>query len=219
MLAQQVAWILQEVHAEGYLYRDVKLSNFIVGRQGAVTLIDLGKAKRVGKERTLTICGTVHAIPPEVLFGAGTYPYSYEFDYYQFGVLLYEMLVGVPPFGYEGANPKLREGTTHIIADIAKGLNEEQLKLVKDPAAASLIKQLLFPPPTRLGGKGGWKEILSHEYFQRLNSAELKTVYEGQANDQLLNRWEFEGARQEIEDFGLDAGRYEREDSDPFENF
>lgn len=52
-------------------------------------MIDLGKAKRIGKERTNTICGTLHAIPPEVLFGGGSYSYAYELDYYEFGVLLF----------------------------------------------------------------------------------------------------------------------------------
>lgn len=115
LIAQQVVWIMQEFHAEGYIYRDIKLSNYIVGRLGKVTMIDLGNAKRVNKERTLTICGTLHAIPPEVLFGGGSYPYSYEFDYYQFGVFLFEMLAGKPPFGYEGANVKIREGNSRSI--------------------------------------------------------------------------------------------------------
>lgn len=71
-------------------------------------MIDLGLAKRVNKERTLTICGTLHAIPPEVLFGGGNCWYAYEFDYYQLGVLMYEMIVGRPPFGYENVNPNIR---------------------------------------------------------------------------------------------------------------
>lgn len=71
ILATQVA-ILQEVHGRGCLYQDVKLSNFIAGHQGAVTLIDFGKAQRIGNKRTLTNCVTIHVASPELLFGAGT---------------------------------------------------------------------------------------------------------------------------------------------------
>jgi serine/threonine protein kinase len=140
LIVLQIAWILRDMHAEGYIYRDIKLSNFIVHRMGVVTIIDLGKAKRIGSQRTLTICGTVHAIPPEVLLGGGTYPYSYEFDYYQLGVLLYEMVVGQPPFGYENTNPKIKEGIEPNNADIRKGIDETHLKLAKHEPTANLIR-------------------------------------------------------------------------------
>lgn len=104
----QLIWILEEFHGEGYIYRDIKASNFIVNRLGKVTMVDLGLAKKIKQERTKTICGTLHAIPPEVLLGGGSYEYSYEFDYYQLGVLLFELLVGRPPFGYENTNANIR---------------------------------------------------------------------------------------------------------------
>lgn len=67
----------------------------------------------------------------------------------------------------------------------------------------------MYPPPTRLGGKGGWKDILSHEYFRQLPTADLKTIYEGKASEQLLDSWQFEPILQEIDDFGLDLSRYD----------
>lgn len=100
MIIAQVGLILQEFHKEGFIYRDIKASNFMIDGNGRVTMIDLGKAKRISGGRTMTLCGTTHAIPPEILFGEGKYEYSYEFDYYSFGILLYELLVGKAPFGY-----------------------------------------------------------------------------------------------------------------------
>lgn len=49
---------------------------------------------------------------------------------------------------------------------------------------------------------------MNHKYFSSLNTAELRTVYNGEANDELLDVWGFEPVRQEIEDFGLDVERY-----------
>jgi serine/threonine protein kinase len=51
-----------------------------------VTLIDLGHCKKINNQRTYTICGTTHAMPPEIDNKEG---YSYEFDYYSYGILLY----------------------------------------------------------------------------------------------------------------------------------
>ena len=108
ILAVQIGLILRELHGNGFIYRDVKASNFMVDEKGRATLIDLGHAKRIQQERTYTICGTTHSMPPEIYEGKG---YSYEFDYYGFGVLIFEMLTGRAPFGYGNSNPNILEGT------------------------------------------------------------------------------------------------------------
>jgi len=54
------------MHHEGYIYRDIKASNFMLNKEGKVIMIDLGKAKLIRKERTYTICGTTHAMPPDI---------------------------------------------------------------------------------------------------------------------------------------------------------
>ena len=102
IVVSQIGLILRDMHSHGFVYRDIKASNFMVDDKGRVTLIDLGHTKQIAKERTYTICGTTHSIPPEVYEQKG---YSYEFDYYGFGVLVYELLVGRAPFGYGNTNP------------------------------------------------------------------------------------------------------------------
>ena len=88
---------MKDFHSAGFVYRDIKASNFIIDEKGKVKMIDLGHSKKINSEKTFTVCGTVHAIPPDVYEKKG---YSYEFDYYSFGILLYELLVGKSPFGY-----------------------------------------------------------------------------------------------------------------------
>jgi len=36
----------------------------MVNLKGKVTMIDLGKAKNIGKDRAFTVCGTTHSMPP-----------------------------------------------------------------------------------------------------------------------------------------------------------
>lgn len=38
----------------------------MVNIKGKMKMIDLGKCKRIKKERTYTICGTTHAMPPDI---------------------------------------------------------------------------------------------------------------------------------------------------------
>jgi serine/threonine protein kinase len=52
-------------------------------------------------------------MPPEVYSGEG---YGFAFDYYSFGVLVYELLVAKAPFGYENYSEaylnKIKNGLT-----------------------------------------------------------------------------------------------------------
>jgi serine/threonine protein kinase len=105
----------------------------MINVKGKVTMIDLGKAKCVQKERTFTVCGTTHSMPPEVYEGKG---YSYGFDYYSFGVLVYELLVGAAPFGYE-------DFSSEYLEKIKKGLTEEHLEKIACPTTRVLIKRLM----------------------------------------------------------------------------
>ena len=86
LIISQVGMIMNSFHKQGYVYRDIKASNFMIGCKGQVTMIDLGKAKYVPGGWTFTVCGTAHSMAPEVYDGQG---YGKAVDYYAFGVLIY----------------------------------------------------------------------------------------------------------------------------------
>ena len=90
-----VALALRHVHSHGWVYRDVKLENVLIDRDGYIKICDFGFAKKAASTRTFTKCGTDEYAPPEVVSGRGR---SCAADWWALGILLHEMLTGRPPF-------------------------------------------------------------------------------------------------------------------------
>jgi len=87
---------LQSLHKNNFVYRDLKPENVIFDKGGYITLTDYGLATKVytGKQAT-SFCGTAEYLAPEMLKGSG---HNFRLDLWTLGTLLYEMLVGIPPF-------------------------------------------------------------------------------------------------------------------------
>jgi serine/threonine-protein kinase len=102
VIAQQIAAGLDYAHAEGIVHRDVKSANVIVGDDNRATLTDFGIAhlaeQTVQQTITGTILGTAEYIAPEQAEGKHT---TSAADNYAFACVLFELLVGHPPFKAE----------------------------------------------------------------------------------------------------------------------
>ena len=94
---------LEYAHNQGYIHRDVKPQNVLLTVDKTVKLTDFGIAKETNAQtRTYdgnSVIGSVHYISPEQAKGENV---GKESDLYSVGIMLYELLVGKPPF--EGEN-------------------------------------------------------------------------------------------------------------------
>jgi serine/threonine-protein kinase len=116
-IARDVARALQHAHEKGLVHRDVKPSNIMFARDGAVKLSDFGLVKSSDPEAShLTITGaslgTPHYISPEQ--ASGDAEVDIRADIYSLGCTLYRMVTGRTPF--DAPSP---------IAIIQKHLNEK----------------------------------------------------------------------------------------------
>lgn len=80
------------------IYRDLKPENIVIDKEGFPKLTDFGLSKdgvSESTEGTTTLLGSIQYIAPEVLKRKG---YGKAVDWFLFGILLFEMLVGRTPF-------------------------------------------------------------------------------------------------------------------------
>ena len=93
----EILLALQELHNHEIIYRDLKPDNIVMDADGHALLTDFGLSKQGIRDRdnTKSFCGSVAYLAPEVLCKAG---HGRSVDWYLLGTLLYEMLVGVPPY-------------------------------------------------------------------------------------------------------------------------
>jgi len=91
---------LSHLHHRHISYRDLKPENVLVDGKGYGVLVDLGFAKIV-MDKTYTLCGTPEYLAPEIILSKG---HDKGVDYWAFGVLVYEMLVGRSPFYTYGSD-------------------------------------------------------------------------------------------------------------------
>ncbi|KAL9686489.1 hypothetical protein QQ045_023949 [Rhodiola kirilowii] len=101
--------------------------------------------------------GTPDYIAPEVLLKKG---YGMECDWWSLGAIMFEMLVGYPPFYSDDPMSTCRK----IVNWRAHLKFPEEAKLT--PEAKDLISRLLCNVNQRLGTKGGADEIKAHPWFQ-----------------------------------------------------
>jgi len=107
-------------------------------------------------------CGTPEYLAPELLLGHG---YTKAVDWWTLGVLLYEMLTGLPPFYDENTNEMYRK----ILQDPLHFPGPE----IVPAAAKDLLTRLLDRNPERRLGANGAAEIKAHHFFTNIDWRKL----------------------------------------------
>ncbi|KAF8630918.1 hypothetical protein AX17_005276 [Amanita inopinata Kibby_2008] len=158
--ASEVLLALEYFHLNGIIYRDLKLDNILLTLDGHVKVADYGLCKEEMwfGNTTSTFCGTPEFMAPEILLEQR---YGRAVDWWAFGVLTYEMLLGQSPF---------RGDDEDEIFDAI--LEDEPLYPITMPRdAVSILQKLLTRDPSRrLGsGKDDADEIKRQPFFKDVN--------------------------------------------------
>jgi len=151
-ISAEIASALSYLHSLSIVHRDLKPENILLDKEGHIVIIDFGFSKKI-IESSSTLCGTQKYLAPEIIDCTG---HDKAVDWWALGIIIYEMLVGYPPFFDE--NPFLTS---------QKILNEK-LKWPRrmDAAAKDLIEKLLERDKTK---RSGGEEVKNHKFYTTLD--------------------------------------------------
>lgn len=195
----QIVAAVESVHLMGYVHRDLKPDNILLDRSGRIKLTDFGLCKRAdlsliphpydsqartgdsrsrntvdrtvpeykrSRQKLFSTVGTPDYIAPEVFARTG---YDETVDWWSIGVILYEMVVGYPPFFADDPS-----STCQKILHWRKTFSiPKEAKL--SPSSSDLIRRLVADPQDRLG-RNGAQEIKSHPFFYGVDWNSIRTL-------------------------------------------
>lgn len=172
---------LQALHDKGYVYRDLKPENCLLGEDGRVKLTDLGLATKV-TPKLHGAAGTRGYWAPEMLRRddqGKRMNYDHMVDWFSFGCCLAEFISGTNPFRSEVAlNFGLEKGkkTKEKAIDFATLEMHPEFDSEKfNEDAADICRRLLDKNEATRLGVNGCKEIMSHPWFRDINWEEIIT--------------------------------------------
>ncbi len=155
---------LSHLHHRHICYRDLKPENILIDSKGYGVLVDLGFAKIV-MDKTYTLCGTPEYLAPEIILSKG---HDKGVDYWAFGVLIYEMLVGRSPFYTYGSD---QVSLFKRIVQVKYGFPQG---LVNDLAQDLITRLIVRRQANRFGCLArGDMDIRDHPWFAVIDTEKL----------------------------------------------
>ena len=131
------------------IHRDIKPENLLIGNNGHLKLTDFGGSNYLEGNVRYTTAGTQLYHSPEMLLKKG---YDTRVDIWAIGVLIFELIVGRPPFKSDGQH-SMEDNIVHGRVNWPGSMNL---------LAKNLITQLLRTEPDK---RPTLKEILEHQFI------------------------------------------------------
>lgn len=147
----QLCHALKFCHERKVIHRDIKPENLLLGYHGEIKIADFGWSVHAPSSRRETMCGTLDYLPPEMIQSS---VYDEKVDHWALGILIYEFLVGKPPFESSGTHEtyrRIRECVVHFPTHVSA-------------EAQDLIKKLLRKKPAE---RISLDEVLAHPWIKK----------------------------------------------------
>jgi len=223
---------LSHLHEHGFVYRDMKPENVLIGADGYLCLIDLGFAKAcpyklqlegesepVYHDQCFTTCGTPEYMAPEFIFQTG---HDKGADYWAMGCLVFEMFHGYTPFVDRNAPDDLSQIFVNIALHNNRNYDLPFKNGFSDKPEALFINAVLQPKSVfRLGVVGkGRTTFMESDWFKGfdwdgLYDKRLEPPYKPTIKDQ-FDKSNFGNKQSSLQPDPFDASLYE---CDPFDTW
>nr|XP_011464482.1 PREDICTED: probable serine/threonine protein kinase IREH1 [Fragaria vesca subsp. vesca] len=188
----EVVLALEYLHSLCVVHRDLKPDNLLIAHDGHIKLTDFGLSKvglinstddlsgpavsetsllgedeseqsmsehQRERRKKRSAVGTPDYLAPEILLGTG---HAATADWWSVGVILFELIVGIPPFNAE--HPQ-----TIFDNILNRNIPWPRVPEELSPEAADLIDQLLTEDPNQRLGARGASEVKQHPFFKDIN--------------------------------------------------
>ncbi|XP_048329873.2 probable serine/threonine protein kinase IREH1 isoform X5 [Ziziphus jujuba] len=187
-----VVLALEYLHSLRVVHRDLKPDNLLIAHDGHIKLTDFGLSKvglinstddlsgpavsgtsllgedepqlsvsehQRERRKKRSAVGTPDYLAPEILLGTG---HGTTADWWSVGVILFELIVGIPPFNAE--HPQ-----TIFDNILNRKIPWPRVPEEMSPEAHDLIDRLLTEDPNQRLGAGGASEVKQHVFFKDIN--------------------------------------------------
>jgi len=154
----EVLLALCHVHARNILFRDLKPDNVVIDENWHCLLTDFGLSKELvpSAQTSDSFCGSMAFIAPEILMRQ---EHSTAVDIYGLGVILFNMLTGLPPYYNPDRNA------------LCENIKRAPLRVpfYVSKTGAELVRALMEREPSKRLGACCTSEIQAHPYFSRID--------------------------------------------------